>query len=147
MSNHCRQLVQAVSGAVGYAALCVLSVAGLPSVASAQTVTQCRVTLAWDPNPIEENVASYKLSWGTTVSGAYSQSVTVWKEVLRQDLTLPSGKTYFFVVQATDSSGNTSGYSNEVRYVMPSTCSGGTTPTRVPQPLTGPAIVSIIQGT
>jgi len=146
MSNHCRQLVSALACAARYAALCVLCVASLPSVAWTQTVTQCSVTLAWDPNP-ETNIASYKLSWGTTVSGSYTQSVTVWKEVVRQDLTLPSGKTYFFVVQATDSTGVTSGFSNEVRYVMPATCSSGPTPTRIPQTLPGPAVVIIIQGT
>lgn len=70
------------------------------------------VTVAWDPNP-EPNIAGYTVYWGTQ-SGVYTASRAV---VGATSLTIPNlldGRTYYFVVQAYNTSGLRSDYSLEV---------------------------------
>lgn len=70
------------------------------------------VAASWDPNT-ESDLAGYKIYYGTK-TGAYDvtldagnvQSVTVQN--------LQTNTTYFFAVTAYDTSGNESGFSNEI---------------------------------
>lgn len=113
-----------------------------PVGAAAQTV-ECNVTLAWDPNS-ETDIASYRLSYGLLGGGPYTTQLTVPKD--RTTLTIPikEGTRQFFVVQATNIAGVTSGYSNEVN-VLPA-CSG-TGVIRIPARVTGATAVRVQGGT
>lgn len=142
MSHYGRQLVPAVARAAWYAALCVLGSTGLSSVGRAQT-TQCAITLAWDANT-EADLASYKLSWGQ-LSRNYTASLGITKDVTLQQLTLPLGKTYYFTVQAVNSAGVVSGFSNEVKVDL-TTCPTSGTVYRVPLPLRGVVSAIVIRG-
>ena len=68
------------------------------------------VTLAWDRNP-ETNIAGYIVSYGTS-SRAYSTSVDVGNATM-WSLSVGTG-TYYFAVQAYDTSGMRSAFSAEV---------------------------------
>jgi chitodextrinase len=71
-----------------------------------------QVMLSWSGNN-ESDLASYKIFYGTT-SGIYTQSVSVGTAT-RYTLTgLSNDTTYYFVVVATDSSGNQSAASAEL---------------------------------
>ena len=79
--------------------------AGAPSTASAD------VTLAWDRSA-DSTVVSYKLYYGVA-SGTYQTSLSCGNNTSYTVTGLGAG-TYYFAVTAGDSSGNESGYSNEV---------------------------------
>jgi len=96
-----------------------------PSLAS--TAHSATVTLAWDPNP-EPSVAGYRLYLGTS-PGYYTSSVDVAASTQATISSLIEGVTYYMAVTAYDTSGNQSGYSNEIVYTVP----GGA----VPEPTTG----------
>ncbi len=74
------------------------------------------VMLEWDANT-EGDLAGYKVYVGTT-SEAYTNSIDVADvtDYTIQNLTV--GTTYYFVATAYDTSGNESGYSNEVSYLV-----------------------------
>ncbi|GEM_PF-382678 len=79
-------------------------------------------TLSWDPNT-ESDLAGYKVYFGT-VSSTYTQSVDVGLTTTPATPqyivnNLIEGNTYFFAVKAYDTSGNESGYSNEVSKIIP----------------------------
>ena len=76
-------------------------------------------TATWNPNP-ESDIAGYILSYGTQ-SGVYSVSINVGKVTTYQVTTLTPGQTYYFVVQAYDTSGLTSADSAEVVFADPVT--------------------------
>jgi hypothetical protein len=90
------------------------------------------VTASWNANP-EPDIAGYKLSYGTT-SGTYTTTVDVGN-VTSYSLPLVSGTTYYFVVQAYNTTGLLSPFSAE----MPFTVTGAASPviTNV-GPLLGP---------
>jgi len=73
--------------------------------------------LVWDANT-EADLAGYNVYWATT-SGGYSQinskDVGNVTECPLSSLNLPDG-TWYFVVTAYDTSGNESGFSNEVSH-------------------------------
>jgi len=93
----------------------------------AETAHSATVTLAWDPNP-EPTVAGYRLYVGTS-PGYYTSSVDVAASTRATISSLIEGVTYYMAVTAYDTSGNQSGYSDEIVYTVPSGA--------VPEPSTG----------
>ncbi len=85
----------------------------VPATARAATVT-----VAWDPNPPEENVTGYVVCYATT--SRFDEAFTGYSEVDAGDvtefsLTLPDdGATYYIAVVAYNASGLRSDYSDEV---------------------------------
>lgn len=80
-------------------------------------------TLIWDPNA-ESDLAGYRVHYGTS-PGSYTQ-VQDAGNVTEQTLNnLTEGQTYYFAVTAYDTSGNESGYSNEVSKLIGTTTGGG----------------------
>jgi len=75
------------------------------------------IVAEWDPSP-EQDVAGYVLSYGTQC-GTYTTTIDVGG-VNSFSFSLTAGYTYFVVVQAYDSFGSLSGYSNEVVRSVPS---------------------------
>ena len=74
------------------------------------------VTAMWNPNP-EPNVAGYQLMYGTS-SGAYTTVIDVGK-VTSYSFSLTGGVTYYFVLQAYNTSGVYSPYSAEASILVP----------------------------
>ncbi len=69
-------------------------------------------TLSWDANS-ESDLAGYKVYLGTA-SGVYGTPADVGNVTTFQIVNFSQGQTYYFPVTAYDSSGNESGFSNEV---------------------------------
>jgi endoglucanase len=69
--------------------------------------------LAWDANT-EADLAGYKLYQGTKAGGPYTYVQTIAKGTLAAVTANLTDGTYCWVLTAYDSSGNESGYSNEV---------------------------------
>jgi hypothetical protein len=82
-----------------------------PAVARATVVNA-----AWNPNP-EANIAGYQLMFGTA-SGSYTTVIDVGK-VTSYSFSVTGGVTYYFVLQAYNSSGIYSPYSAEVSFLVP----------------------------
>ena len=70
--------------------------------------------LAWDENT-EEDIAGYKVYYGISSSN-YDDIIDVGNQTTYDLSDLVSGVTYYLAVTAYNSSGNESGYSNEVVY-------------------------------
>ena len=85
-----------------------------------------QATLAWDPNA-ESDLAGYRIHYGTA-SGSYSVHTGVQKVTTYTVTGLTEGQTYYFAATAYDSSGNESGYSNQVSYAVPGVNGAPTTP-------------------
>jgi len=93
------------------------------------------VSLAWNQS-VSTDVTQNKVYWGTA-SGNYTNSVTITAAEAYTVTGLPEdGGTYYFAVTALDSSGNESGFSNEVFTTL--------TDTTPPAPPTGLNIVEEI---
>src|ERR1700681_4417895 len=75
-------------------------------------------TATWNANP-ETDIASYVVSYGTS-SGVHPTTTNVGKVLTWQTATLTPGQTYYFVVQAVNTSGLTSVNSAEVAFTVPS---------------------------
>jgi hypothetical protein len=71
------------------------------------------VQLAWDPS--ESDVAGYKVYYGSS-SQNYSNAVDAGNASNYILTGLADGELYYFATTAYDSSGNESGYSNEIAY-------------------------------
>jgi hypothetical protein len=100
------------------------------TLGTASTLRAATVTAAWNPNP-EPDIAGYRLFYGTQ-SGVYSIIIDVGN-VTNWPLTLAGGVTYFFVIEAYDTSGLFSHQSAEVSYAAPMTPSiAGLAPTNGP---------------
>ena len=69
------------------------------------------VSLAWDAST-SPNIASYKIYYGVN-SGTYTTTIPIGNQTTYTLTGIPNG-TYYFAVTAVDSSGNESGFSNEV---------------------------------
>lgn len=99
--------------------ICILAMAGVAWADS-------NVTFQWTPNT-ENDLAGYRVHRGTQTGGPYTQvgsdvacgpnDSTCCEFV---DMNIPDG-TYFWVATAFDTSGNESGYSNEVTDMLDST--------------------------
>jgi hypothetical protein len=83
---------------------------------AASTLQAATVTATWNPNP-EPDIAGYYLSYGVQ-SRVYTTTLNVGN-VTSYPLTLTAGVTYYFAVQAYDTSGLTSSDSAEVSYFVP----------------------------
>src|SRR5580765_7312569 len=96
---------------VSYLLLPLLFVLATASILHAATVTA-----TWNQNP-ESDIAGYRLLYGTQ-SGVYTTTLDVGN-VTTTVATVTGGQTYFFVVQAYDTSGLTSPNSAEVSMFVP----------------------------
>jgi len=77
-----------------------------------------RVTLAWDPNPSEQDVVGYKIYYGKE-SGNYTNTVKVRSKTQKTVVRLKKGINYYFALTAYNTAGIESGFSGEV---MVNTC-------------------------
>jgi IPT/TIG domain/FG-GAP-like repeat len=93
--------------------LVALLLVGSASTLHAQATN---ATAKWNQNP-ESNIAGYTLFSGTQ-SGVYSTSVNVGN-VTTWPLTLTASQTYYFAIQAYDTSGSVSPLSAVVVYALP----------------------------
>src|SRR5262245_46050982 len=93
-----------------------LLLATLFVLASASVLRAATVTATWNANP-ESDIAGYRLLYGTS-SGNYTTTIDVGN-VTTYVATVTGGQTYFFVVQAYDTSGLTSPNSAEVSVNVP----------------------------
>jgi hypothetical protein len=82
-----------------------------------QTANAASVKLAWNPNP-ETNIASYKLSYGTS-PGSYSNTISTGTVSNSTVSGLSEGQTYYFVVKAVNTAGLESVPSTELSYQVP----------------------------
>ena len=71
------------------------------------------VTLAWDPNSPSENIAGYKLYYGTE-SRSYSGMIDITNGTLKKVSKLAKGYHYYFAVTAYDEAGQESDFSEEL---------------------------------
>jgi IPT/TIG domain-containing protein len=85
-------------------------------LAAATALHAATVTATWNPNP-ESDIAGYRLLYGTQ-SGNYTTTLDVGN-VTTSVVTVTAGQTYFFVVQAYDTSGLTSPNSAEASVAVP----------------------------
>ncbi len=113
---------------LGGVLLLALLLPSAPAFSAALSATHS-VTLLWDSNPRSDEVAGYRVYFGTE-SRNYSGSVTVGNATSGTVPGLTTGTAYFFAVTAFDASGLESGFSAEVRYV-PSVPSGPKIQTRM----------------
>ncbi len=75
------------------------------------------VRLTWSPSP-DSRVTNYRVYWGTQ-SGTYPDSRDVGNVTTATVGALAAGTTYYFAVIAVTGDGQSSAFSNEVRYSTP----------------------------
>jgi hypothetical protein len=97
----------------------------------AGTASAQSVTIAWDPNK-EADLAGYVVHYGTA-SGVYTHSLDVGKVTSANIVSLTTGKTYFFAVQAYSTKALMSPMSAELTVLI-----GSTTIPTPPPPTTPP---------
>jgi hypothetical protein len=113
---HARTECRRQAGSV-YIRLCIFTalicafVLVIPATSYATTVTA-----TWNPNP-EPDVAGYQLMYGTA-SGSYTTVIDAGK-VTSYSFSVTGGVTYYFVLQAYNTAGAYSPYSNEVAFTVP----------------------------
>ena len=101
-----RYLIRKLCSSLTVSILIILFFLGSSTMASANDAI-----LSWDPNT-EPDLAGYKVYYGTA-SHSYGPPIVVGKQTTYTVTGLGIG-TYFFAVTAYDTSGNESGFSNEV---------------------------------
>jgi hypothetical protein len=101
---------------VGARAARFLVVVPMLLLLTAATLRAAPVTASWNTNP-EPDIAGYKLLYGTA-SGSYSSTIDVGN-VTSYVLSLSASQTYYFVVQAYNTSGLQSAYSTEASFTVP----------------------------
>ena len=96
--------------------LIIIAILLFASVASAATV---ELNFAWDANT-EPDLDLYTLHRGTTNGGPYTAVLDVEAPAITTAYTLTGdyGQTFYFVLTASDTTGNRSGYSNQVSYTL-----------------------------
>lgn len=82
------------------------------ATAAAQSLVPPKVTLAWDPAPATNNVASYKIYWGVATR-TYTNSLPTSSTTITVS-NLAYSTTYFFAATAIGTNGLESVYSSEV---------------------------------
>jgi hypothetical protein len=109
-------------------------------LATSSVLRAATVTATWNANP-ESDIAGYRLLYGVQ-TGVYTTTLDVGN-VTSRVVTVSAGQTYFFVVQAYNTSGLTSPNSTEVSVTVPAA------PTLTSlSPTTGPVGTSVtIAGT
>jgi len=75
------------------------------------------ILVSWNPNS-EADLAGYNVYYGTA-SGQYGEAISTTETSQLLTLTPSEGTTYYFAVTAYDTSGNESGYSEEVSLFIP----------------------------
>ena len=86
-----------------------------------------QVTLAWDANT-SPGIAGYKVYYGSA-SGSHSYVIDVGNVTSYTVPNLQDGTTYYFASTVYDTSGQESGYSNQVSNSAPATCTFTISPT------------------
>lgn len=109
----CKTVVLQAAGTLCVFVLALLSL----SFVSPQKVLAAQANLSWNAST-SSGVTGYKLYYGMA-SGGYSQSVDVGNATSYTVASLENGKTYYFAAKAYNSTGNQSGYSSEVSYIVP----------------------------
>jgi chitinase len=94
-----------------------------------------QATLAWNANT-EPDLAGYRLHYGTA-SNNYSVHIDVHNVTTYTVTELTAGQTYYFAATAYDTSGNESGYSNQVVHSVPAANAAPTVPLVPSGPSTG----------
>jgi fibronectin type 3 domain-containing protein len=84
-----------------------------PFIFSAPTAHALSVTLAWDPSDPNEDVAGYKIYFGTE-SQNYTTVIDVRDATMKSVTTLKKGMVYYFAATAYNSYGAESSFSEEV---------------------------------
>jgi hypothetical protein len=75
------------------------------------------IGFAWDANT-ETDLAGYKMYCGSTSGGPYTFVKSVTQPITTTTNDFTTSGTYYCVLTAYDSSGNESGYSNQVMVVV-----------------------------
>ena len=107
------------------------------SLWTVSTLCASTVTATWAANP-EASVVGYRLSYGT-VSGTYTTTIDVGN-VTTNVMSVPGGQTYYFAVQAYNSSGLSSSNSTEVAFFVPASSSPTLTSLSPPSGAVGTAV-------
>jgi hypothetical protein len=96
--------------------LLILAILACAVTAQAATV---ELNFAWDANT-EPDLDLYTLHRGTTSGGPYTAVLDIDAPAVSTayNLTGNYGQTFFFVLTASDTTGNRSGYSNQVSYTL-----------------------------
>lgn len=90
-------------------------------------VYAAQVTLAWNAST-DPTVVGYKIHYGTATRN-YPAVVDVGNRTTCTIANLSGGRAYFFAATGYDAAGHESGYSNEVAYTLPSSCTFSLSPT------------------
>ena len=102
--------------AISRAHLLLLGIAAALFLASVTTAHAATATAIWNSNP-EPDIAGYKLSYGGA-SGSYTTTVDVGN-VTSYVLQVVTGQSYYFAIQAYNTSGMLSPYSTEIPFTAP----------------------------
>ena len=89
-------------------------------------VYAAQVTLAWNAST-DPTVVGYKIHYGTATRN-YPAVVDVGNRTTCTIANLSGGRAYFFAATGYDAAGHESGYSNEVAYTLPSSCTFSLSP-------------------
>lgn len=115
-----------------------------PVELAATVISDSEIDLTWDANQ-ESDLAKYKI-YRSTVGGSGYQFVGETQDLVFEDSGLSESTTYYYVITATDTSGNESPYSDEISATTEST-GMDTTPPSAPVDLSasgrGPGKVSL----
>jgi hypothetical protein len=85
---------------------------------SGVSTVQHSVSLSWNPSPSQ--VTGYNVYRGTTAGGPYAKlTSTPDANTAFMDSSVASSHTYYYVTTAVNSSGQESGYSNQVQAAIP----------------------------
>ena len=104
----------------GTATVTITAPTTAPAPTPTPTPTQHIVDLSWNLST-SPNITGYNVYRGTSYAGPYSKinSGGLVASSLYTDSNVSSGYTYYYVVNAVDSSGAESGYSNEAQAAVP----------------------------
>ena len=100
------------------------------------------VKVSWDANS-ESDLSGYRLHYGI-LSGNYKTVVNVGNVTSHEIGGLEIGKTYYFALTAYDTSGNESGFSNEVSELIDVT---DTTPPNPPGGVRSERVIKVTTST
>lgn len=100
------------SSRISQLALILFLIVG-PFIFCAPSVYALSVTLAWDPSASNEDVAGYKIYFGTE-SQNYTTVIDVRDATMKSVATLKKGMVYYFAATAYNSYGVESSFSEEV---------------------------------
>jgi Bacterial Ig domain len=111
-------LLSVSSVQVRRAALITVLFGGLLALTPLAALAAGTVTLAWDPSPATNAIASYNLYYGAG-SATYTNVLAAGTNTTASVSNLVEGATYYFAATAVDTNGLESNYSTEVSTVIP----------------------------